>query len=41
MDGTVLWANLLAWPLAFWAMSHWLQGFAYRVDLPAWLFGLV
>ena len=36
----VLWANLVAWPLAFWAMSHWLQGFAYRVDLPVWLFAL-
>jgi putative ABC transport system permease protein len=34
----VLWANLIAWPLAFWAMDHWLHGFAYRVDLPAWLF---
>ena len=34
----VLWANLIAWPVAFWAMDHWLQGFAYRVDLPAWLF---
>ena len=36
----VLWANLAAWPVAFWAMDHWLQGFAYRVDLPVWLFGL-
>jgi putative ABC transport system permease protein len=36
----VLWANLLAWPLAFWAMDHWLKGFAYRVDLPVWLFAL-
>ena len=34
----VLWANLIAWPLAFWAMDHWLRGFAYRVDLPPWLF---
>jgi putative ABC transport system permease protein len=34
----VLWANLLAWPAAFWAMDWWLHGFAYRVDLPAWLF---
>ena len=34
----VLWANLIAWPLAFWAMDHWLHGFAYRVDLPPWLF---
>ena len=34
----VLWANLIAWPVAWWAMDHWLQGFAYRVDLPPWLF---
>ena len=34
----VLWANLIAWPAAWWAMNRWLQGFAYRVDLPAWLF---
>ena len=34
----VLWANLIAWPLAWWAMDHWLHGFAYRVDLPPWLF---
>ena len=34
----VLWANLVAWPAAFWAMDRWLSGFAYRVDLPAWLF---
>jgi putative ABC transport system permease protein len=34
----VLWANLIAWPLAWWAMRRWLDGFAYRVDLPAWLF---
>jgi putative ABC transport system permease protein len=34
----VLWANLLAWPLAYWATAGWLHGFAYRVDLPPWLF---
>ena len=34
----VLWANLIAWPAAFWVMDHWLRGFAYRVDLPVWLF---
>jgi putative ABC transport system permease protein len=34
----VLWANLVAWPLAFWAAEYWLQGFAYRVSLPPWLF---
>ena len=36
----VLWANLIAWPLAFWVMDLWLKGFAYRVDLPPWLFAL-
>ena len=34
----VLWANLIAWPIAWWAMSRWLSGFAQRVDLPLWLF---
>jgi putative ABC transport system permease protein len=34
----VLWANLIAWPAAFWVMDSWLHGFAYRVDLPVWLF---
>jgi putative ABC transport system permease protein len=34
----VLWANLIAWPVAFWATDQWLQGFAYRVSLPPWLF---
>jgi putative ABC transport system permease protein len=34
----VLWANVVAWPLAYWATAQWLNGFAYRVSLPAWLF---
>ncbi len=34
----VLWASLIAWPLSWWAMQRWLNGFAYRVDLPPWLF---
>jgi putative ABC transport system permease protein len=34
----VLWANLIAWPAAFFAMNYWLQGFAYRVGQPVWLF---
>jgi putative ABC transport system permease protein len=34
----VLWANLVAWPLAYWAAAQWLEGFAYRVSLPPWLF---
>jgi putative ABC transport system permease protein len=36
----VLWANLVAWPLAFLAMSRWLQGFAYRIPLTIWPFAL-
>ena len=31
---------LLAFPLAWWAMHAWLQGFAYRVGLSWWIFGL-
>jgi putative ABC transport system permease protein len=34
----VLWANLIAWPLAGWAMTRWLNGFAYHVPLDWWLF---
>ena len=34
----VLWANLIAWPIAGWAMQRWLAGFAYHVELPLWLF---
>ena len=29
----VLWANLIAWPLAWFVMRRWLEGFAYHVDL--------
>ena len=34
----VLWANLVAWPVAWWLMQGWLNGFAYHVPLHAWLF---
>ncbi|MEJ0098216.1 MAG: ABC transporter permease [Pseudomonadota bacterium] len=36
----VLWANLLAWPVAGLAMHRWLRGFAYHIDLPLWIFPL-
>jgi putative ABC transport system permease protein len=36
----VMWANLIAWPVAGWAMQRWLAGFAYHIDLPLWLFPL-
>jgi putative ABC transport system permease protein len=29
----VLWANLIAWPLAWFAMRSWLAGFDQRIDL--------
>lgn len=31
-------ANVIAWPLAYWAMSVWLQDFAYRISLGLELF---
>ena len=31
-------ANLIAWPIAYYLMSKWLQDFAYRVDMGWWLF---
>ena len=34
----MLLANLLAWPLAYFAMRSWLQGFAYRVSMDIWFF---
>jgi putative ABC transport system permease protein len=29
----VLWANLLAWPLGWWAMDQWLSGYSARISL--------
>ncbi|MBC7920232.1 MAG: ABC transporter permease [Ferruginibacter sp.] len=29
----VLLANVIAWPLAWWAMQRWLWDFAYRIDI--------
>ncbi len=34
----VLWANLIAWPVTWMLMQHWLNGFAYRIPLQPWLF---
>ena len=34
----VLLANALAWPLAYVAMTRWLGGFAYRIELDPWFF---
>ncbi|HEU0134000.1 MAG TPA: FtsX-like permease family protein, partial [Allosphingosinicella sp.] len=34
----VLVANLIAWPVAWWLMRRWLNGFAERIELQLWLF---
>lgn len=36
----VLLANIIAWPLAGWAMHHWLENFAFRIRISWWLFAL-
>jgi putative ABC transport system permease protein len=37
--GIVL-ANIIAWPLAYFAMNKWLQQFAYRIGIGFWIFVL-
>jgi putative ABC transport system permease protein len=34
----ILLANIIAWPVAYYAMNKWLQNFAYRIDLTIWPF---
>ena len=34
----VLLANLFAWPVAYFVIDHWLQNFAYRIDISWWIF---
>ena len=36
----VLIANLIAWPVAYYAANRWLQEFAYRIDISLWPFAL-
>ncbi|MBK7872147.1 MAG: hypothetical protein IPJ74_16500 [Saprospiraceae bacterium] len=31
---------MLALPLAWWAMSQWLEDFAYRIDIQWWMLAL-
>jgi putative ABC transport system permease protein len=37
---SIFWANLFAWPIAYYAMKEWLQNFAYRVRIELWIFAL-
>jgi putative ABC transport system permease protein len=34
----VLWANLIAWPVGYYAVTRWLNGFAYHIGIELWLF---
>jgi len=34
----VLTATVIAWPLAFVVMRHWLRNFAYRTGMPLWIY---
>lgn len=34
----VLLANVLAWPLVYWAAGWWLESFAYQTELRVWTF---
>lgn len=32
-------AGMMALPLAYFTMDNWLQGYAYRTNIPGWLLG--
>jgi putative ABC transport system permease protein len=34
----VLIANIIAWPVSYYAMNRWLQNFAYRISIGPWAF---
>jgi len=34
----VLLSNLVAWPVAYFAVNYWLQGFSVHIDMPWLLF---
>ncbi len=36
----VLIANIIAWPVAYYAMYSWLEGFAFRTSIGLWIFFL-
>ena len=34
----VLFANIIAWPIAFYFMKKWLEGFEYRIEISPFSF---
>jgi putative ABC transport system permease protein len=34
----VLIANIIAWPAAYFVSKRWLENFAYRIEIPLWIF---
>ncbi|MCI0496318.1 FtsX-like permease family protein, partial [candidate division KSB1 bacterium] len=34
----IILSNIIAWPIAYFAMNNWLQHFAYRIDISWWMF---
>jgi len=34
----VIVANMIAWPVGYWIMNRWLEGFTFRTSLPIWIF---
>lgn len=35
---SVLWANLIAWPVVYFIMRDWLDSYAFRIDITPWVF---
>ena len=36
----ILFSNVIAWPITYYAMNKWLQDFAYRINMNWWMFAL-
>ena len=34
----IIFANVIAWPVAYYIMNSWLKDFAYRISINVWLF---
>ena len=36
----IIYANLVAWPIAYYFINKWLQSFAYKINISLWMFAL-